>query len=589
MIETKPAADVIIDHFSEVIFFPFRLAAADRSHSHETFSFHEISCKLRTCGAHWHTGNALVTEIGLRGAGPVTSHHWAKLQLAQAHAYFHPFIRQFLFDTTHYSNDYRMAFHRTDITNLEIQLGGKLGKSDDNKDIVIALKVKRCELEFIRMGIGALAIEVESTSSLQLNQVQQIQSQLRRTFSPYFDDYVQGCSATVESPLSNKMPRLVALIGKDKDGKRLVLDQFENGPVNSQAVDSMHLKEFHKRFKEGDNSLIEAIMPDSVPVLSHWQYLLKPLMGAFSNDDRQMRYVPLGDDRLPTMSYIAARDPREISRGDWVRLCFADEPGTNNLPYAWRFLKDFEAKYCYDRYWYHERETQDAPSRILNCGMTFCFVGSSSDGFFFTNHKNGAIATFRTIYSRLGLLAHLQKAAMLTASIRISELSERSPYQNEPPNYIKQKGRIGNFYREFIEFTHVYWFDEVTPQIQGIELFSAWQNHLGTKALHSEVRQELTDLTSTINSQNQEDLAKRTLKITIYAGAFAIVSIAVAVMSMDPFKAPLAPLATEAKLEKWASIGFTLLSVAGIAVVILIAVAAISGLVRFFQGPDKDH
>ncbi len=541
LIETKPAAEISVDHFSEIIFFPVRLAFADRPHSAEPFSFQDVSCAL-TCAPNspWKEGSALVSEIGLPAGLSLQSEHWAKLQQAQAHAYFHPFIRQFLFDTVHYDNDYRIGFHRTDITNMVVQLGGQLAsaldKDETSKPVYIDLKVKRCELEVVRLGVAILVLEVESTQTLLLNQVQQIQSQLRRTFSPYFDDYANGCCAVVQNPLSAKIPRTVELKGLDVDGKPIVLNSFFVGTATKDGAQKIHEDELKKRFTVEPNSPLKTNSPDSIPVASHWHFMLSPLIAEITPGCRQLRYIPLGDDRLPTMSYIAVTDPREITRGDWMRLCFADETGDGVLPYAQKFLTNFEANYCYDRFWYAEGETTDGPSRILNCGMTFCFVGNSSNSFF-TNNKNGAIATFRTIYSRLGLIAHLQKAALLTASIRISELSERSAHHvKDPPDYNDKKELIDRFYREFIEFTHVYWFDEVTPQIQGIELFSAWQHHLRTKALHNEVRQELMDLTTAINSQSQVELSSQTFTLTKYAGIFALFSVAIALLSMDVFK-----------------------------------------------------
>jgi hypothetical protein len=570
--ETKVASEIIVEHFSQIIFFPFRLAFGGAPHNQTAFSFDDVSNQLlRSPGTGWRKGNCRIADIKTRFGPPIVSEHWPDLQHAQAHAYFHPFIRQFLFDNRYYDNDYRIAFHRTDIDIIRVQLGGRMAFSppvmdEKPKPRILKFKVKRCELEVVRMGVGLLILEVEAVEPLQLDVVQAVQNQLRRNFSPFFDDGIPKGSFQVSDPMSSNLPRLIELLQIGADKKVEVLASTLNPNVNLvvDGIDSHHNTEFLKRFAEPlpqtqtpetgrlpkTAQSYVAIEPDAIPVNAHWEYLLKPLLGRIKDSHDKLRFIPLGDDRLPIMTYIAVKEPREIKRGDWVRLCFADNPGFDSLPYAGKFLKNFEDDFCYDRYWYSAKETTDKPSRILNSGMTFCWIGSSDCEFFFSNPKNGALATFRTIYSRIGLLAHLQKAALLTVSSRISELSSRSnSAQVEPPKYLNDKHLIDRFYREFIEFTHVYWFDEVTPQMQGIEIFSAWQNHLNVRPLHDEVRQELIDLTNVIKSAQEEiqsqqasdqtketiALSAQTLRLTNYAIGFGALSFAVGFFGMNFF------------------------------------------------------
>jgi hypothetical protein len=547
----RAASEIKVEHFSEIIFFPFRLSFADKPHNSKPFSFEDISKQLcEAPSSCWKEGNARVQHLKTRTGPPLTSDQWPDLQHAQSHAYFHPFIRQFLFDNSFYDNDYRLAFHRTDINLIRVQLAGKFA---DRKPVgeekpesrILEFVVKRCELEVVRMGVALLVLEIESKEQLTLDIVQAIQNQLRRTYSPYFDDYVPVGRHNLPDVLSSHMPRLVELANIDANSQVRILASTKNPDASFNSIDAIHADELYRRFERpcSTDQLPKAIEPDAIPVGAHWEYLLSPFLPRIECNSSLLRFIPLGDDRLPIMSYIAVEDPRAITRGDWVRLCFADNPGGDRLPYAQEFLTKFEENYCYDRYWYKSRESKSSPSRIVNSGMTFCWVGSAHWKDYFSNPKNGALATFRTIYSRLGLLAHLQKAAMLTSAIRISELSERkSWYQAAPPDYIKQKELIDQFYREFIEFTHVYWFDEVTPQLQGIELFSAWQGHLNIHQLQNEVRQELIDLTNVVNAAQQErqskaaiELSERTLKLTRYAIGFGILSFVVGFFGMNFF------------------------------------------------------
>jgi hypothetical protein len=127
-------APATVQHFSEIIYFPMRLARGDKAHSQTPLSFDDVKSYLeRRASEVWKGGH---TPGGVTSLpGNVTEIHaaWAKLHHAQAHAYFHPFIRQFLFDTTQYENDYRKAFHRTDIKKISIALTGSNATNVDLK------------------------------------------------------------------------------------------------------------------------------------------------------------------------------------------------------------------------------------------------------------------------------------------------------------------------------------------------------------------------------------------------------------------------------------------------------------------------
>jgi hypothetical protein len=561
---------VTVKHFSEIIYFPMRLAKGDKAHSQVPLAFDDIKKAL---GLHpscvWKEGNAPDGLISLPGTPHEVDPLWAQLHHAQAHAYFHPVVRQFLFDTAEYDNDYRLAFHRTDIKKISVTLTGSSAMASTK----VELKVDRCELELFRMNVAVLVLEVSATTPMGLRVAQALQDQLRRTFAPYFNDYLQDDA--VDSPFGTHFSQSVELYG---DAKTPIC-VFEALGGELEHAKKSHRDEFEKRFVTKDGAP-KAKMADSIGVAKHWETLLAPL-SIEARGNQIIRFVPLGDDRLPIATYLGVENLKSISRGDWVRLAYADAPGNDRLPYAQQFLENFETDVCYDRFWYRNGESTDKPSRLLNSGLVFCWVGDADDAPFFTNTKNGAHATFRHIYSRLALIAHVQKASMLAASARISELSERhSIGQATPPNYVERSKEISQFYSEFIEFTHVYWFDEISPQIQGRELFAKLQEQLGTKSLYAEVRQELTDLNLVVVAAQQAVQAEQSVKLTTYATVFGALSVATSFLAIEFFKddkpavavaagasAPKVPAYVFGKIELWAQyreIFFQLFAAAGV-------------------------
>lgn len=265
------------------------------------------------------------------------------------------------------------------------------------------------------------------------------------------------------------------------------------------------------------------------------------------------------------MSWIAVDDPVAISRGDWMRLCFADPPGTDRLPYAERFMKNFERDFCYDRFWYRVYDkpcdlpdSGDAASRILNCGYAFSYVGSAKDGYFM-NEKNGTRPTFENIYVEMGLIAHFQKAALLSFSERLTDMVERVEAPVEKKG-IKQRAidlchwlgyprstqvkikdqaikmpdakDVQKFYDDFVEFTQVFWFDEISPQEQGREIFQKWREKLRIEELYCDVRQQLQDLVEYVELLNARKLSHASLRLNSIVFIFAVFSLAISILTL---------------------------------------------------------
>jgi hypothetical protein len=463
-----------------------------------------------------------------------------KVRKYQARAYFHPFVQRFLYDENRL-----LRYKRKGDIQLYVQLLD--GYKDNAKIHTILLEVEQCELSVFMPNIGILMLKVKHDVGVPLNIAQKISDELRRIYPPYFDEW---SSFVFNDSLKDIIPE--SIIKYEKDNNKLSLIRSGHCPLSVQLIiNDNKFKEnksvFHsvkedinntdlidkyaKYFENGsDQGLVH-------PWESHWRTLLQP----FSTDNNGQGLVikQFGDDRAATMSYLAVDDLKLINRGNWVRLCFSDEPGNNVLPYAANFLKNFEEQYCYDRYWYQGEafDSGYSPSRILNCGYSFSYIGSKNCDFF-TNENNGALATFNFIYSDMGMIAHFQRAVLLSFSQRLSELVTRD---KAGKIMLPDNDAVQNMYRQFIEFTQNYWFDEISPQEQGQQLFSMWRKHLRIQELYDEVHQELKDLVDYVEllEEKRAATASEKLNITVmYFGAlsilFAIISTFSGVFGMNP-------------------------------------------------------
>jgi hypothetical protein len=530
MTDTLPASQIAVQHFSHMVYLPFRIQCARKGYSFQEIAEFLTAKQVGGLPSPWQAGSAQSSQVHqTQDSDP----YWAKLQHAQAHAYFHPVVRKVLFDQENKDNAFRRTFHRTDVQQVRVTLATRKYGEAPETELELAFDLVRCELEVFRMNVAVLVLELrcQSNSVLNLAHVEQFQDEFRRLYAPYFDDYIPPDQTQINSALGKHVCRAVTLVEGEKQ------HVFPIAPAEKIAQARLrHQQHLDARFQtQKCNTQWGFLHNDhgNIPVFDHWKHFLAP----FAAQDSPFTYTMLGDDRLPTSSYIATPQLHHIERGHWVRLAFADATGNDELPYAKRFLANFEQEVCYDRFWYVDGESTDEASRILHCGYHFAWVGSSQDNRFFANSENGAFATWRTIYSRMALFAHMQKAALLSVSARISELTVGEEPQERIVDYaiLKNSESVRALYQEFIEFTQVYWFDEVSPQEQGRELFAMWQKHLRTKELHAEIRQELTDLTDNVLAAQQSQQAAASEKLTKIAATFAAGSLVVGFFGMNLF------------------------------------------------------
>lgn len=479
----NPTKQVSCEQWLHVVCLPFNIKG-------KNVDLEKISAALK--GSAWQAAPQ----------GVVTSDaDWLPYQRYQADAYFHPFVRRFL-----HNESLVRRFYRHDVNTICIEL-----ESLATGAFSVRAAVVRCELVLLQPDTGLLLLELTGTP-LSLSQMQLLQDCFRRLYPPYLDQFTQGSQQTW---FGGHCPVKVTL--EDAKGKML----GEPGVFRGDSPAFMQQYQQILSAPGADDRL-------RYPLAAHWHYLLAPF-DCTGDAGTGFCIEHLGDDRAPILSWLALDDIAAVDEGNWVRTCFADAPGQDALPYAKDFLSGFEQDYCYDRYWYQAGESSCLPSRIMNCGYVFSYVGSCRDAGFFTNQQNGAHAIFRHIYVEMAVIAQFQKAKLLSFSQRLSEMVERTKSGVQLPD---QK-EVRKFYDDFVEFTQRFWFDEISPQQQGIELFQMWRKQLRLQQLYDEVRQELKDLVDYTELRSAERLNHNVVWLGVLALIVALCSLGAGVFGMN--------------------------------------------------------
>ena len=400
----------------------------------------------------------------------------------QEFVYFHGFVQRFLFDEASALS----LYERADVRRLEVR--------PTPTDKPISLQVDRLHLYLFDIGVATLVVETSysrkpsSASSLTLADALTLGDYTRRAYPPFF------------RPDGN--PGLYP--------HRMTWLDDKGTAVAGGAMETETQTDFieHVRKKR------------CAPVAAHWRRLLPERieLDGYARDGLRWRHVV--DERMPTMTFVATDQVGDVSRGDWVRLCFVDAAGDDPLPYAKAFLEDFEASHAYDRFWGEGAHG----SRILTSGYGFAMACDASDF-----SLNVLQTNFRRHYFQMGLVLHFQAAALLAISDGLS--TAVADYDRERRS-ARDVGELGGWSRKLktlllgrsrddsgqtfekridmlrnvlLSFTHLYWFTGLSNQVQGRELYDLWRDRLGLKALYDEVGAETREVDEYLRAKREEE------------------------------------------------------------------------------------
>ncbi len=251
-------------------------------------------------------------------------------------------------------------------------------------------------------------------------------------------------------------------------------------------------------------------------IAAHWEFLLAPLIVDYSAREGTLRYGLVASNRMPIMAYLALEDPHSLTPNDYVRLGLALAPGDPAAsPYGPAFLKDFDSRYCYDRFHDPARTDGWIDTRMMCCGHAFVTVGDARLPLF-TDSERGVLALFRRQLFLLGLIAHFHRATLLMLMDRFVRTISRVDI--EQPETIRRFRRdLRQTIEAFLCFSHRYWFFEVTDQAVPRDLFRMWSEHLDTTHLYAEVSEELQRMTQYLDSVMVRRTTGTIVRLTVVA------------------------------------------------------------------------
>lgn len=386
--------------------------------------------------------------------------------------YFHPHVREVLFDRG----------DKTPTSTLQYDL------KPDNFTYQIAIKkdggiktfnlqLEELTLSLYDSGIGFVGYHLNNYDYQDRDEVLLINDYGRRVFPQFL-----GSNNDVSAPKFSFLADAIRILHGDQV---LIEDDFTSIP---------------ERLKSADLSVTQFLLPDFI-----LKILPDRLLGGGG-----IELQPLLDDRMHVICWVGDKNwldeykiEDKISQKAaeyWYSLVFVDgsiKSGIANATMRDALNRDHTYKRWLDKDLYY------GVSRY-----SFVVLADKDNWF----HRNVILKHLQTMYFQVALLCLLQRGSIVRFSEEITRLSSRSAGSGR---LSRHSNEVQALYGKYLRFVNQVYFREVTPQVQGIELYQLMQQHMEIPREVKELQEEIHDFFSLLGlkaSQRQAD-AMDTLSI----------------------------------------------------------------------------
>lgn len=454
--------------------------------------------------------------------------------------YFHPNVQRAIFNKNKNENEKKCEKENKGMQFLKREDFKKLKVEYYDKDNVIQpiqpieTQVNEIDIHLFDNQIGLLTIsteKLEGDNKTDFHTFLRYNDIARRVYPPHLGD-INTCG-----------------LKQDEEKKRKIKNlQF----INSLACENTCKSKYETRLlpvrisllKDGSEPISEDFKPIDLKAqkdkdIVFLSNIIKKLLDPFELQEKhgvmpdkdKIYYTPFIDDRMFIVSYYSDNEVSDKLKkrccdgyvyetsDDWYRYIFVDGNYANIENNAMK--NDLIRKHTYARW--------------ANYGSFFgmsrySFVLLCDDSNF---SRNVLKQHMKSMYYQIALIVLFQRAMLLKFAEDVDEVTrgfETGKYS------IKLKVDSDRLHGDFIKFINKYWFIEVTPQEQGIEIYNQWMGLLNLEKLYNEVQREVSELAEYVENKIEAETNKNLAMITRFGFPLAILGLIFGFWAICPDK-----------------------------------------------------
>ncbi len=423
--------------------------------------------------------------------------------------YFHPFARKALYYT---DDNNLLRYYEIDqadgIYNIEYLEENKETKAFDTN--LLELKLDSICVHIYETGVGVVSFNITNEKYEKKEDILKINEFGRRLYPQFMteDNRLEAKNAFLPQRIYGEIGNLTF----DED-----FSQY-NDPIRSNTIflPPCHILRifgykgeeqigdvgqkfvFRKEDELKDTIRIRPVTDDRMFFLCWYgnNHLADNFSKILMNEEK---YSPQNIHYINTLNY-------------WYSIVFGDK--------GWPTIANIKMQ--------HEHTRQFTYTRWLNYGTLFgvtrdSFVCVSSDRKKLKESNAPLIDEhMQTMYYQIAILCLVQRASILRFSWEISQITTQIFHKKLK---IKSEKAIRELYENYIRFINQIYFREVTPQIQGIELYTMFQQAMNLEKEAKDLDGEMQELFNYLSVKEQTHLGRIAdlfLPVTLLAGVLGI-------------------------------------------------------------------
>jgi len=226
-----------------------------------------------------------------------------------------------------------------------------------------------------------------------------------------------------------------------------------------------------------------------------------------------LKITPIIDDRMFVISYVGHNVIHKLKK-------YHEETGysyeTGKMAELWHRVVfiDSDSCTCQSKTMLPDLIKSHTYNRWIDSGSLY---GMTRYSFILLTDSNSNITNvfrthIQTMYHQIVILALAQRASILRFSERVSQISSDKNNTEE----------ISKLHKEYIKFVNKIYFNEVTAQEQGIDIYNMLEDHMGNKTNIDDLAGEIKELHEYAELEESKK-ANKTISFLTIIGAFLVI------------------------------------------------------------------